>query len=168
TNTNYNNYGPIGSIGIQGNVSVIPKKRTQEESSSLEETEAEEGKLKPTSDLTRSTDETYNGPGTSSTYGEIFNRRKYVLMLNEFVNHHFNNKTIHSMDNDLSLDERLRLSSINYYHVCPADLLLYPFVFADEIYSQIRKWRRSLLVKQEFFPSQITIPYHPTKDTLFR
>lgn len=61
----------------------------------------------PTSDLTYSTDETYNVPGTSSTYGEILIRQKYVLTLNGFVNNHFNDKTVHYMDNDLSLDERL-------------------------------------------------------------
>ncbi|KAI8997245.1 hypothetical protein BDB01DRAFT_713687, partial [Pilobolus umbonatus] len=170
SNTNYYNYGSIGSIGsigIQGNVSVIPKKRTQEEELSPSTAESPLPE-EPTSDLTQSTDETYNEPGPLSTFGEMLNRRKYVLTLNEFVNNHFNDKTIHYMDNNLCLDERLRLSSINYYHICPADLRLCPFIFADEIYSEIRKWRRSLLVKQEFFPSQITIPDHPTEDTLFR
>lgn len=35
----------MGSIGIQGNVSTAPSKRTLEGSSSLEEAEADEGKL---------------------------------------------------------------------------------------------------------------------------
>lgn len=155
TSTNYYNYGPIGSIGIQGNVSLVPKKRTLEGLNSLEEAEAEEetressplsseslSQGEPKSDLTETTDESYNESPPLSRYGELLKQRKYVLVLNEFANDYFNDKTILYMDNDLSLDERLRLSSINYYNECPAELVLEPYVFSDEVYSEIRKWRR--------------------------
>ncbi|RCH81821.1 hypothetical protein CU098_004869, partial [Rhizopus stolonifer] len=181
TSTNYYNYGPIGSIGIQGNVSLVPKKRTLEGLNSLEEAEAEEetressplsseslSQGEPKSDLTETTDESYNESPPLSRYGELLKQRKYVLVLNEFANDYFNDKTILYMDNDLSLDERLRLSSINYYNECPAELVLEPYVFSDEVYSEIRKWRRALLVKREFFQSPITIQDPPTEDNIFR
>jgi hypothetical protein len=60
---------------------------------------------KPESDLTGTTDESYNEPQPLSRYGELLKQRKYVLVLNEFANYQFNDKAIHYMDNDLSLDE---------------------------------------------------------------
>ncbi|KAI8891229.1 hypothetical protein K501DRAFT_166397, partial [Backusella circina FSU 941] len=167
TSTNYYNYGPIGSIGIQGNISVVPKKRTlEEESPPLSSESPPQGE--PKSDLTETTDGSYDEPRPLSRYGELINQRKYVLVLNEFVIDYFNDKAIHYMDNNLSLDERLRLSSINYYNECPAELVLEPYAFSDEVYSEIRKWRRALLVKREFFQSPITIQDPPTEDNIFR
>ncbi|KAI7876149.1 uncharacterized protein EV154DRAFT_569301 [Mucor mucedo] len=94
TSTNYYNYNyGIGSIGLQGNVYLVPRKKTLEGLDSLEEVAAEEETRKstpvsseylsqsePKSDLTETTDESYNEPRPLSRYGELLKQRKYVLV----------------------------------------------------------------------------------------
>ncbi|CAO3699972.1 unnamed protein product [Rhizopus stolonifer] len=72
------------------------------------------------------------------------------------------------MNNELSLDERLLLSSINYYDDCPAEILLQPYAFSDQTYIEIRKWRRAKLAKVEYFPSQFTPNDLPTEEDIFQ
>ncbi|KAI7863788.1 hypothetical protein BDF14DRAFT_1733432, partial [Spinellus fusiger] len=118
--------------------------------------------------LTDTTDESFEETHSLSKYSETFKQRQYILVLNEFDSILFNKAKVHNMDNEFSLDERLLLSSIKYYDNCPVESLLQPFVFSDQTYSEIRKWRRSIIVKKEYFSSQIIPEDHPTEENIFQ
>lgn len=64
--------------------------------------------LQSSSFLTETTDESFEAAEPTSNYGELLKQRRYVLELNEFDDISLNNKaSVHNMDNELSLDERL-------------------------------------------------------------
>ncbi|KAG1166230.1 hypothetical protein G6F46_011102 [Rhizopus delemar] len=164
--TNYYNYGSVGFQGeINGTISINPSKRA------LEETEEDRAELSKTHQNCHSdtTDESFKVTGPSSNYGELFKQRRYILELNEFDDISLKSKvSVHSKDNELSLDERLLLSSINYYDNCPVELLLQPCAFSDQTYTEIRKWRQSRVTKTEYFPSHLAPNDPPTEKDIFR
>ncbi|EPB85742.1 hypothetical protein HMPREF1544_07493 [Mucor circinelloides 1006PhL] len=179
-----------GSIGVLGqanssSISIIPSKRSLFESededaaTSVEALQSDVSpqptstpspqsrtsseKEEPTSCLTASTDESYQQDAAiSSNYGELLKKQKYVLELNELGNI-TKEKVIYEMDCESSLDERLRLSSIMYHSTCPAHLLLHPYTFSDNIYAEIRKWRRSRVSRAQYFPTAFT-PSDPSTE----
>ncbi|KAI8972088.1 hypothetical protein BDB01DRAFT_711238, partial [Pilobolus umbonatus] len=56
------------------------------------------------------------------------------------------------------------LSSIVYHSTCPAPLLLHPYTFSDNIYAEIRKWRRSPVSRPQYFPTAFTPSDPPTEE----
>ncbi|KAI7892321.1 uncharacterized protein EV154DRAFT_480495 [Mucor mucedo] len=102
----------------------------------------------PASFITDTSDESFQAIEPASDLGECLKLREYILELKEFGNPMPTNQVfIHSMDNALSLDERLRLSLIKYCDSCPAELSLKPKEFSDETYTEIRKRRRTNLLE---------------------
>ncbi|GAA5810427.1 hypothetical protein MFLAVUS_003848 [Mucor flavus] len=63
------------------------------------------------------------------------------------------------MDCESSLDERL---------TCPAHLLLHPYTFSDNIYAEIRKWRRSRVSRAQYFPTAFTPSDPPTEEDILQ
>ncbi|KAI9251052.1 hypothetical protein BY458DRAFT_524159 [Sporodiniella umbellata] len=177
--TNYYNYGTVGFLGdmCSGTLNVIPSKRVLEETEEMprsnQRSESPEslsaGEPEPTSFLTDTTDESFELTEPSSNYGELFKQRRYILELNEFDDITLASKvSARNMDNDLSLDERLFLSSIKCYENCPVEITLQPYAFSDQTYTEIRKWRRSKLAKTEYFPSQFTPNDPSTEEDIFQ
>ncbi|KAG0754843.1 hypothetical protein G6F29_012264 [Rhizopus arrhizus] len=115
-----------------------------------------------------STDESYQPDAAiSSNYGELLKKQKYVLELNELGNI-TKEKVIYEMDCESSLDERLLLSSIVYHSTCPAHLLLHPYTFSDNIYAEIRKWRRTRVSRAQYFPTAFTPSDPPTEEDILQ
>ncbi|KAL9543715.1 hypothetical protein PS6_009135 [Mucor atramentarius] len=146
-----------GSIGVLGqanssSISIIPSKR------SLFESEDEDAATSVEA-LQTSTDESYQPDAAiSSNYGELLKKQKYVLELNALGNI-TKEKVIYEMDCESSLDERL---------TCPAHLLLQPYTFSDNIYAEIRKWRRSRVSRGQYFPTAFTPSDPPTEEDILQ
>ncbi|KAG1050837.1 hypothetical protein G6F43_006915 [Rhizopus delemar] len=150
---------------INGTISITPSKRALEET---EEDRAESSKT-PQNCHSNTTNESFKVTGPSSNYGELFKQRRYILELSEFDDISLKSKvSVHSKDNELSLDEKLLLSSINYYNNCPVELLLQPCAFSDQTYTEIRKWRQSRVTKTEYFPSHLAPNDPPTEKDIFQ
>ncbi|KAG2212590.1 hypothetical protein INT47_000566, partial [Mucor saturninus] len=49
------------------------------------------------------------------------------------------------------------------YSTCPVHLLLHPYTFSDNIYAEIRKWRRSRVSRAQYFPTAFT-PSDPSTE----
>ncbi|KAI8332966.1 hypothetical protein EDC96DRAFT_451367, partial [Choanephora cucurbitarum] len=113
---------------------------------------------------TDTTDESFNPTHVPSNYGELLKQRQYILTLDGLNGTSLaDQRQVYYMDNDLSLDERLLLSSICYVEHCPLYLLPQPCIFSDQAYIEIRKWRRA-----NYFPTQTVPNDPPTEDDIFQ